>query len=108
MTWTIAVRVQSEIYNNAHIQVAGQQLTVCGRSSYVGVLRMWAFFVCGRSFSQNQNGKTLAWMIRVWIIPVWQIPTGKIPHKEILNKVIIKERNTKGIKYQSINQDADS
>ena len=36
--WTIAVRVQSEIYNNAHIQVAGQQLTVCGRSSYVGVL----------------------------------------------------------------------
>lgn len=64
--------------------------------------RMWAFF------SQNQNGKTLAWMIRVWIIPVWQIPTGKIPHKEILNKVIIKERNTKGIKYQSINQDADS
>ena len=44
MTWTIAVRVQSEIYNNAHIQVAGQQLTVYGRSSYVGVLRMWAFF----------------------------------------------------------------
>lgn len=38
MTWTIAVRVQSEIYNNAHIQVAGQQLTVYGRSSYVGVL----------------------------------------------------------------------
>ena len=66
MTWTIAVRVQSEIYNNAHIQVAGQQLTVCGRS-----------------FSQNQNGKTLAWMIRVWIIPVWQIPIGKIPHNEI-------------------------
>ena len=87
MTWTIAVRVQSEIYNNAHIQVAGQQLTVCGRS-----------------FSQNQNGKTLAWMNHIWIIPVWQIPIGKIPHKEILNKVIIKERNTHGIKYQSINQ----
>lgn len=74
MTRKTAVRMQSEIYNNAHIQVAGQQLTVCGRS-----------------FSQNQNGKTLAWMIRVWIIPVWQIPIGKIPQKEILNKVIIKE-----------------
>ena len=82
------MRVQSEIYNNAHIQVAGQQLTVYGRS-----------------FSQNQNGKTLAWMIHIWIIPVWQIPIGKIPHKEILNKVIIKERNTHGIKYQSINLD---
>ena len=67
--------------------------------------RIWAFFVCGRSFSQNQNGKTLAWMIHIWIIPVWQIPIGKIPHKEILNKVIIKERNTHGIKYQSINLD---
>ena len=67
--------------------------------------RMWAFFVCGRSFSQNQNGKTLAWMIHIWIIPVWQIPIGKIPHKEILNRVIIKERNTHGIKYQSINLD---
>ena len=66
MTRKSAVRMQSEIYNNAHIQVAGQQLTVCGRS-----------------FSQNQNGKTLAWMIRVWIIPVWQIPIGKIPQKEI-------------------------
>ena len=53
----------------------------------------------------NQNGKTLAWMIHIWIIPVWQIPIGKIPHKEILNKVIIKERNTHGIKYQSINLD---
>ena len=30
--------MQSEIYNNAHIRVAGQQLTVYGRSSYVGVL----------------------------------------------------------------------
>ena len=36
---------------------------------------------------------------------MWQIPIGKIPHKEILNKVIIKERNTHGIKYQSINLD---
>ena len=61
MTWTIAVRVQSEIYNNARIRVAGQQLPVCGRS-----------------FSQSQNGKTLA-----WIIHVWQIPIGKIPHNEI-------------------------
>ena len=52
------------------------------------------------SSSQSQNGKTLA-----WIIHVWQIPIGKIPHKEILNKVIIKERNTHGIKYQSINLD---
>ena len=26
MTWTMAVRVQSEIYNNARIRVAGQQL----------------------------------------------------------------------------------
>lgn len=60
--------------------------------------RMWAFF-----FSEPER-ETLAWMIRVWIIPVWQIPIGKIPHKEILNKVIIKERNTHGIKYQSINQ----
>lgn len=30
--------IEDAIYNNAHIQVAGQQLTVCGRSSYVGVL----------------------------------------------------------------------
>ena len=66
MTRKTAVRMQSEIYNNAHMQVAGQQLTVCGRS-----------------FSQNQNGKTLAWMIHIWIIPVRQIPIGKIPHKEI-------------------------
>ena len=41
----------------------------------------------------------------IWIIPVWKILIGKIPRKEILNKVIIKERNTKGIKYQSINLD---
>lgn len=91
MTWTIAVRVQSEIYNNAHIRVAGQQLPVCGRS-----------------FSRSQNGKLLAWKVHIWKIPVWQIPIRKIPHKEILNKVIIKERNTKGIKYQSINQVAGS
>lgn len=59
-----AVRMQSEIYNNAHTRVAGYQLTVCERC-----------------FSRSQNGKTLAREIHIWIIPVWQIPIGKIPHK---------------------------
>ena len=51
------------------------------------------------------TGKTHTGKIPMWRIQTWRIPIGKIPHKEILNKVIIKERNTHGIKYQSINLD---
>ena len=61
--------------------------------------RMWAFF-----FSEPERENPCVDDPHL-DNPVWQIPIGKIPHKEILNKVIIKERNTHGIKYQSINLD---
>ena len=76
MTWAIAVRVQSEIYNSARIRVAAAQLPVCGR-----------FF----SEPERENPCVDD--------PHLDNPRVANPHRE--NPA---QRNTHGIKYQSTNQ----